>query len=51
MVPNTLNNEILLTIDVSSLYTHIPPHEGIEEVRKFLETREDCSVPTELQNA
>ena len=43
-----LENEILLTIDVSSLYTNIPPVEGIEEVRKFLIEREDRSVPTEF---
>ena len=43
-----MENEILVTIDVSSLYTNIPPAEGIEEVRKFLQSRPDKSVPTEL---
>ena len=41
-------NEILVTIDVSSLYTNISPAEGIEEVRKFLLEREDTSAPTEF---
>ena len=43
-----LENEILVTIDVSSLYTNIPPEEGVEEVRKFLQSRQDKSVPTEF---
>ena len=43
-----LENEILVTIDVSSLYTNICPLEGIEEVRKLLSEREDISVPTEF---
>ena len=42
----TLKNEILVTMDVSSLYTNIDPMEGIEEVEKFLKTREDKSIPT-----
>ena len=41
-------NEILVTIDVSSLYTNISPEEGNEEVREFLLGREDTSVPTEF---
>ena len=43
-----LKNEILVTIDVSSLYTNIQPLEGIEEVRNCLKTREEASVPTEF---
>ena len=43
-----LENEILVTIDVSSLYTNIPPEEGVEEVCKFLQSRPDKSVPTEF---
>ena len=43
-----MENEILVTIDVSSLYTNIPPAEGIEEVRKFLQSRQDKSIPTEF---
>ena len=43
-----LEDVILVTIDVSSLYTNIPPMEGIEEVRNFLKTRDDTSVPTEF---
>ena len=39
-------NEILVTIDVSSLYTNISPDEGIAEVEEFLLEREDKSVPT-----
>ena len=43
-----LENVILVTIDVSSLYTNIPLFEGIEEVRNVLQDREDISVPTEF---
>ena len=43
-----LENEILVTIDVTSLYTNISPDEGIEEVKKFLLDRKDTSVPTEF---
>ena len=44
----SLENVILVTIDVSSLYTNIPPLEGIVEIRKFLQTRDDSPVPTEF---
>ena len=45
-----LKNEILVTIDVSSLYTNISPQEGIEEVRKFLiqNSEKDQDIPTEF---
>ena len=43
-----LENVILVTIEVSSLYTNIPLFEGIEEVRNVLQDREDISVPTEF---
>ena len=33
------NNAILVTLDVSSLYTNIPHNEGINACRHFLETR------------
>ena len=40
-------NAILVTLDVSSLYTNIPTNEGIDACRKFLDQRTDKSVPTE----
>ena len=40
-------NAILITLDVSSLYTNIPTNEGIDACRKFLDQRTDKSVPTE----
>ena len=45
-----LENEILVTIDVSSLYTNISPDEGISEVRNMLLNCEnrDSEVPIEF---
>ena len=49
---NTLNtllpdNAILVTLDVTSLYTNIPHSEGIEACRFFLRKRNDKHIPTE----
>ena len=41
------DNAILVTLDVSSLYTNIPHKEGIEACRHFLNTRQNKSLPTE----
>ena len=42
------DNHILMTIDVSSLYTNIPHDEGIEACRKYLTTRTTEEPPTWL---
>ena len=48
---NTINtlpdNAILVTLDVTSLYTNIPHSEGIEACRFFLRKRNDKHIPTE----
>jgi len=41
------NNAILVTLDVSSLYTNIPTNEGINACRIALDKRTDKCVPTE----
>ena len=41
------DNALLVTLDVSSLYTNIPHNEGIEACRHFLNYRPDKSLPTE----
>ena len=41
------NNALLVTLDVSSLYTNIPHNEGIDACRRFLDTRTDKHIPTE----
>ena len=41
------DNAILVTLDVSSLYTNIPRSEGIDACRYFLNTRQDKSLPAE----
>ena len=41
------DNTILVTLDVSSLYTNIPHNEGIDACRYFLNTRQDKSLPAE----
>ena len=41
-------NSILVTLDVSSLYTDIPHREGVEACRHFLNTRPHKSLPTEI---
>ena len=44
---NTLpSSAILVTLDVSSLYTNIPTNEGIDACRKVLDQRTEKSVPT-----
>ena len=40
-------NSLLVTLDVSSLYTNIPHDEGIEACREALNSREVLSPPTE----
>jgi len=40
-------NAILVTLDVSSLYTNIPTNEGINACRIALDKRTEKSVPTE----
>ena len=41
------NNALLVTLDVSSLYTNIPTNEGINACRIALDKRTDKCVPTE----
>ena len=41
------SNAILVTLDVSSLYTNIPTNEGIEACRKALNHRSAKPIPTE----
>ena len=38
---------ILVTLDVSSLYTNIPNNEGIEACRRALDHRSAKPIPTE----
>ena len=41
------DNAILVTLDVSSLFTNIPHNEGIDACRYFLNTPQDKSLPAE----
>ena len=41
------DNALLVTLDVSSLYTNIPHNEGIDACRYFLNTRQDKLLPAE----
>ena len=41
------DNALLVTLDVSSLYTNIPHNEGIDACRHFLYTRQNKSLPAE----
>ena len=41
------NNAILVTLDVSSLYTNIQHNQGIDACRHFLDTRPNKHIPTE----
>ena len=41
------DNALLVTLDVSSLYTNIPHNEGIDACRYFLNTRQDKPLPAE----
>ena len=38
---------ILVTIDVVGLYPHIPHNEGLEAIRKILNTRTNQEIPTD----
>ena len=40
------DNAILVTLDVSSLYSNIPHNKGIEACRHFLNTRQDKTLGT-----
>ena len=44
---NLPNNAILVTLDVSSLYTNIPHNQGIDACRHFLDTRPNKHIPSE----
>ena len=39
---------MLVSIDVSALYTNIPQDEGIEAIREVLIERENLEVPTDF---
>ena len=41
-------NALLVTLDVSSLFTNIPHADGLESVRKVLNEKNTQSVPTEF---
>ena len=41
------DNVMLVTVDVSALYTNINTTDAIEAVRKALDSREDQTVPTD----
>ena len=41
-------NAVLLTIDVSALYTNIPTGEGLDALADFLEARKDKSIPSDF---
>ena len=43
---NIKDTDVLVTIDVCSLYTNIPQSEGIESVREALDERKEKKVPT-----
>ena len=45
---NLPDNSILVSIDVSALYTNIPQEEGLEEVREALKEREKPEIPTDF---
>ena len=45
---NLPEGSILVSIDVSALYTNIPQDEGIEAVREVLTERKNCEVPTDF---
>ncbi|KAK3726201.1 hypothetical protein QZH41_002878 [Actinostola sp. cb2023] len=40
------DNTLLVTLDVSSLYTNIPHNDGINACNHFLSTRSDKTIPT-----
>ena len=41
-------NSLLVTIDITSLYTNIPHADGIKAARKALNSRRDKSIPTDV---
>ena len=43
---NLPNDVILVTLDVSSLYTNIPQNQGIDACRNLLDTRSNNHIPT-----
>ena len=45
---NIPEDAILVTVDVSALYTNLNKGDSIEAVRKVLETRQDKSIPTDF---
>ena len=45
-LPALPDNTLLVTLDVSSLYTNIPHTEGIDACREALDTREHNHPPT-----
>ena len=47
-IKNLQSNNVLVTIDVMGLYTHIPRDEGIKASHEALDRRKDKSVPTEF---
>ena len=44
---NLPSNAILVTLDVSSLYTNTPHNQGFDACRHFLDTRPNKHIPTE----
>ena len=48
MEGNLPDNAILVSIDVSALYTNIPQTEGMEDVREAFDERKHPDVPTEF---
>ena len=47
-IENLPPNSVLVTIDVTGLYTQIPPDKGIKATGEALDRRKDKSVPTEF---
>ena len=47
-IENLPSNSVLVTIDVTGLYAHIPRDEGVQATREALNRRKDQSVPTEF---
>ena len=45
-LPTLPPDSLLVTLDVSSLYTNIPHGEGIKACEEFLNARADQSLPT-----